>query len=118
MKPSAGNHSADKYSAIVSINGDCLYLRGILDFSNVALLQAQGDDWLNNLASLQCRLDLSAVEYSNSAGTALLLAWLRTARATGKQLQIQHIPDNLAAIIHLGGLDQELKQSSAIEIGK
>lgn len=92
----------------INTRADCLYLSGALDFSNVAALQKQGETWITHEAPARCRLDLSAVDYSNSAGIALILAWLRAATTANKKLQIEHIPANLTAIFRLSGLDQAL----------
>ncbi len=99
--------------ASISFSGDSMRLEGVLDFTNVVALQEQGDAWLRERAPASCRLDLGGVVNSNSAGTTLLLGWLRSAAAAGKHLSIEHFPDSLRALMHLGGLDEVLADNEA-----
>lgn len=99
-------------TAALTFSDDCMQLAGVLDFVSVVPLQRQGDAWLEEQAPTQCRLDMGGVTRSNSAGTALLLAWLRTAADAGKALRIEHPPEDLRALIQLAGLDKVLKEST------
>lgn len=95
--------------AALRADADCLHLSGNVDFGTVTAVLTEGEKWLKSKAPAQCCVDLKNVERCNSAGMALLLAWLRTARQAGKQMEIRHVPDMLAAIIQLAGLEEELK---------
>lgn len=94
--------------ASLSFSDDCMSVAGVIDFVSVIDLEAKGEHWLRERAPLVCRVDLSAVSDCNSAGTALLLSWLRTANSVGKQLNIEHLPQSLSALMRLGGLDRLL----------
>jgi phospholipid transport system transporter-binding protein len=83
---------------------------GVLDFASVIPLEKEGETWLREQAPASCRLDLSGVSGCNSAATALLLSWLRTARAAGKTLAVDNVPQGLRALMHLAGLEDVLAE--------
>ena len=92
----------------VSIENNKLILSGVLDYESVLAVDAQGREWLSTSAEQDCCLDLSLVTYSSSAGIALLLGWLRTARKHKKNLRILPLPKNLLALTKVSGLDDLL----------
>lgn len=94
--------------ASIAFTDDCMRVAGEIDFASVIGLEREGEAWLQNKAPESCKVNLSAVSRSNSAGTALLISWLRTAAAVDKNLQLEQVPQSLAALIHLGGLDDVL----------
>lgn len=77
---------------------------GTLNFSTVASLRAEGDDWLREHAAHECYLDLSQVSLCNSAATTLILCWLRAANGAGKKLLIEGVSPTLSSMMDLGGL--------------
>jgi len=93
-----------------SIEGNMLTLSGVLDHQSVLDVTGQGQLWLSNLTAQDCYLDLGSVTYSNSAGIALLLSWLRTARKYKKNLRIISLPENILTLAQVSGLDELLKQ--------
>jgi len=95
-------------TASLSFTGDCMRVAGEVDFDSVVALERDGESWLRGPAPVNCRVNLNAVSHCNSAGTALLLSWRRTAAAAGKVLAIEQVPQSLEALIHLGGLDDAL----------
>lgn len=95
-------------SATTSATADTLALSGVLDAASVVALQAEGRAWLAACVAPVCRLDLSAVGYSSSAGLALLLDWLRAAAASGKTLRIDNMPADMVALARVSGLDAML----------
>lgn len=99
--------------ADLTFTDDSMQLAGVLDFVSVVPLQRQGDAWLKERAPKACRLDMGGVTRCNSAATALLLAWLRTAAAAGKSLRIEHPPESLCSLMQLAGLDKVLDDNSA-----
>lgn len=94
--------------AALAIDGATLTISGILDFDSVVPLQMQGQQWIETTAPAQFRLDLAAVEYSSSAGLALLLDWMRAATTSGKQLQLSGMPADMRALAHVSGLEEIL----------
>ena len=89
-------------------DGDRMRVCGVVDFATVVELEQQGAKWLREQAPPVCRLDLGGVSRSNSAGTALLLSWLRTARVLGKDLSIENVPVTLRKMMLLAGLEDVL----------
>ncbi len=54
------------------------------------------------------RLDLGGVERADSAGLALLIAWMREARKRGIEIHFSNIPEQLHSIARAGNLDHLL----------
>lgn len=50
-------------------------------------------------------IDLGAVREVDSAAVALLLAWQRDAQAAGRSLQFASVPDGIASLAKLYGVD-------------
>jgi phospholipid transport system transporter-binding protein len=50
-------------------------------------------------------IDLSKVSRADSAGLALLVAWMRQANASDKAISFRHVPAQMLAIAHASGLD-------------
>jgi ABC-type transporter Mla MlaB component len=93
-----------------------MQLSGDIDFVSVVPLLRDGDAWLSGAAPALCRLDMGGVTRCNSAGTALLLAWLRTAAGAGKSLRVEHPPESLVALMQLAGLDTLLQADTRAAI--
>jgi phospholipid transport system transporter-binding protein len=91
--------------------GDRMRVCGVVDFTTVLALEQQGREWLRDQAPALFHLDLSDVTHCNSAVVALLLSWLRTARAVGKQVAIENVPRSLNGQMHLAGLEGILPAS-------
>lgn|SRR5690554_7991545 len=53
-------------------------------------------------------IDLANVTRADSAGLALLVAWMRQARQSEKKIQFQHVPAQMLAIAKASGLDEIL----------
>lgn len=94
-------------SATMTATGDTLHLDGELDFDSVVELERQGAEWLAR-APRECRVDLSGVTHSSSAGLAMLLAWWRAADASGKRLLIAGMPPRMMALARVGKLTDAL----------
>jgi anti-anti-sigma factor len=88
----------------LSICDDTLSLSGVLNDESVLQVDAQGQAWLLGAAPKNCKLNLEHIHYSNSAGIVLLLGWLRTAQQQQKTLRIIQLPNSMAALISVGGL--------------
>lgn len=101
--------------AALSFNSDCMQVTGEIDFASVIALESEGAAWLQNQAPVNCRVNLGAVSRSNSAGTALLISWQRTAAASGKNLRIEQVPQSLQALLHLGGLDNVIPAFDVVD---
>jgi phospholipid transport system transporter-binding protein len=53
-------------------------------------------------------IDLSGVTQSDSAGLALLVQWMRQARAQQQQIRFKNIPSQLLALAQISDLDELL----------
>jgi phospholipid transport system transporter-binding protein len=95
-------------AAAISPQGAVLAVSGVLDAASVLALQAEGAAWIRSEAPARFTLNLAAVEYSSSAGLALLLDWLRSAAACDKQVQISQMPADMRALVRVSGLENLL----------
>ena len=81
-----------------------LALSGVLNVATVTSLWEQSKSLLMRAPTPLC-IDLKDVSASDSAGVALLIAWVRYLRAQKKTLQFVHLPEQMRAIMHVSGLD-------------
>ena len=81
-----------------------LAVRGELGFATVVSVLTPGRDALAAAAGNELVLDPAAVTKSDSAGLALLLDWLRAARARNLAVRVEGVPEQLADIARLGGV--------------
>lgn len=81
----------------------CLRVSGDLTIDEVPDYLKQSEALFSELAAL--RIDLSAVSRSDSAGLALLIRWMREARAIDKNIVFEHMPAQMLAMAAASGLD-------------
>lgn len=81
-----------------------LALSGVLNVATVTRLWEQGKLLLMRASTPSC-IDLKDVSECDSAGVALLIAWVRYLRMQNKTLQFVHLPEQMRAIVHVSGLD-------------
>lgn len=72
---------------------------------NAALLLARG---VEAIRAGDATIDLATVREVNTAAVALLLAWKRESQAAGKPLRFAGVPDGIASLAQLYGVDSEL----------
>ena len=51
-------------------------------------------------------IDLQGVTRADSAGVALLVEWLRLARAAGRTVRYRNLPSQVEALIRVSGLEK------------
>ncbi len=85
--------------------GARLVLSGAVTLGNVAQVLEEGR---RHLAEGVQTVDLAEVKEMDSALLALLLAWLRDARARGNSLSFTNLPESLRTIAQLYGVDRLL----------
>lgn len=96
-------------SSSIERNGNgVLVVNGQLTFSTVNALWEQSCDLFDALPS-PIQLDFKQVTQSDSAGVALLIAWVRHAREHSKEICLLHLPDQMQALIKVSGLAQVLQ---------
>ena len=88
--------------------GPRLVLSGPVTLGNVAALLDEGR---RHLAEGVQTVDLGEVTEMDSALLALLLAWLRDARASERKLVFANLPESLRTIAQLYGVDRVLPVS-------
>jgi len=82
-------------------NGNWL-LEGELDFSTVPDVLARAGGRLAGEGVI--RVDLKGVTRADSAGLALLLAWLRRSEQAGRRIAFVNVPGQLLSIARVCGL--------------
>ncbi|WP_028240290.1 STAS domain-containing protein [Stutzerimonas azotifigens] len=82
-----------------------LRLAGVLDYRTGPGLRKQGRALLGQSPSDPLVIDCSAVEKSSSVGLSLLLAFVRDARALGREARISGLPTDMRDIARVSGLD-------------
>lgn len=85
-------------------HGSELALVGELVFASVTQVLEPGRRAIAGVAGARAVLDLSRVTRTDSAGLALVVDWLRTARARGLELELRAVPAQLAEIAGISGL--------------
>lgn len=83
---------------VVEVSGD-------LTFATVPGVLAEGSAWINGNPS-GLTVDLKGVTRTDSAGVALMLEWLRLARAADRPLHFVNLSDQLIHLIRVSGLSQ------------
>lgn len=84
--------------------GQRLLIKGDLNFASVVSLWDESLPILKDLSTQTLTFDLSQVKTCNSAGLALLIEWIKSAKQAQKAIQFLNIPGNLAAIIKLADI--------------
>jgi len=97
-------------SQAVAINVDrstqTILVSGELTFATATSAMTEFNSLKEQVKEL--RIDLSDVTRSDSAGLALLVHWMRLAKATKKSLAFQYVPAQMLAIASASGLDELL----------
>jgi phospholipid transport system transporter-binding protein len=84
-------------------------LSGCFGFETAAPLLEKGDAAFR--AHPQVELDLSGVTDADSAGLAVLLAWIERARSRGHRLQFVGLPRELAGIARITEVEPLLRSA-------
>jgi phospholipid transport system transporter-binding protein len=94
---------------LVVNDGGRWLLEGELGFATVpAILAHPGADIA---AAPSLEVDLKGVTRADSAGLALLVAWLRESEQAGQQITFVNVPSQLLSIARVCGLDEMLALS-------
>jgi phospholipid transport system transporter-binding protein len=87
---------------MITREGDRMVVSGPVTLAGVAALLEQGREQVRNGARV---VDLGGVTELDSSALAMLLAWLRDARAGDRELAFVALPEGLVAIARLYGVD-------------
>lgn len=96
-------------AAVVNEKGR-LMISGDLDFETVPFLWEQSLSFFTE--SEDVHIDLEKIIFSNSAGVALLIEWMKYANALRKNIYFYHIPSQLNSIIEAVGMGALVKTLS------
>lgn len=92
--------------ATLDVGDGRLRLSGELGFATVESVLEPGRQAVIAMAGRAGVLDLTDVSKSDSAGLALVVDWLREARAAKVALELRGIPAQMSDIAHLSGLGE------------
>lgn len=93
-------------------DGGLWAIRGELSHRTVPAVLADGERlWANG--ARRAVLDLGEVSRIDSAAVALLLEWLRQARAHGVELEVRRLPPGMRSIASLCGVAELLPPEDA-----
>ena len=99
--------------AVIELSGKgCLKVEGVIDTSCVMPLLQQGLICLKSMSETSITIDFSLADVKNSTGVALMLLWLKAARASKKIIAYQGLSPSLLRIIEVSNLTCILGGSS------
>ena len=92
----------------LQVHESTLVLSGEISVHTVTSLLGEGRAAIKALPADMAVLDLSAVTKADSAGLALVVDWMRTAKHGGSKLQVVGLSAQLADIARVSGLEDFL----------
>jgi phospholipid transport system transporter-binding protein len=90
---------------VIRREGGRIVLSGPVTLANVAQVLEEGR---RHLAEGAATVDLAEVSELDSSALALLLAWLREAKAVGRAIAFANLPESLQTIARLYGVQDLL----------
>jgi len=97
---------SDLYSIAIDADSDLLTVKGELTFVTANAIFQQSQALFAPISALD--IDLANVTRSDSAGLALLVEWIRSARQKNKTIVFHNVPDQILAIAGASGVDELL----------
>jgi phospholipid transport system transporter-binding protein len=92
--------------AIERVAPDRFEARGVMGFENAAQALRAGLALIPKAG--RCTIDLSRVTEADSAGLAVLVEWLATAKVRRSEIRYEGIPAQILAIARISDLDELL----------
>lgn len=83
-------------------------LQGPLNVQTIRRIWRKGHTLIDHTRANHIELNLQDLTHSDSASVALLLDWLRYAKAQDKTLHLHHVPEKMQEIIRLSNLQNIL----------
>ena len=99
--------------AVLQAKDDCVAITGDLTFDSVPDLWQDARALLTSTALASQVVDLAAVGRADSAGVALLVAWLGLARQRGHSVQFINPPEQMRVLVQITGLAELLSLDAA-----
>ena len=90
-----------------SVSEGCYRLSGKVTFATVPAVWRESEAMFISPAN-ELSVDLAEVAHADSAGLALLVEWLRSARQLKKTIHFKQVPEQLHSIARLSQLDNIL----------
>jgi phospholipid transport system transporter-binding protein len=87
-----------------------LSAEGPLTFASARQAYEQGATALSRAADAKLEIDCRGVTASDSAGLAVLLAWLSVAKRAGHSLRYARLPQGLAALARISEVEDLLER--------
>jgi phospholipid transport system transporter-binding protein len=84
-------------------------LQGPLNVQTIRRIWPKGHQLIDKTHAQHIALNLQDLTDSDSASVALLIDWLRYAKAQGKALRLHHVPKKMQDIIRLSNLQHILE---------
>ncbi len=88
---------------VKSLGDGRIQASGVLDFDSVPMLLSEIEALSYDAQAIA--VDLRDVQRSDSAGVALLLAWMRKAREAQRDIRFLNMPSQMFNIARVSGLD-------------
>ena len=104
---SAGGESAAGQCRLQALGEGRFAVTGALTLATAAQALVAGERAFADAASIE--VDLSGVVAADSAGLAVLLEWVRSARQRGRRLRLRSLPPMLTAIAGISEVGDVLR---------
>ena len=93
---------------IITYKNNKFYLSGEVNFNNVMPVYKNGILQFNHQEKID--LDFSELKNSDSSAIALIVEWMKWARANNKSIKFHHLSSELLAIVKAAGMDHLILQ--------
>jgi ABC-type transporter Mla MlaB component len=97
---------------VVSVGADRLAVRGALTFATARLASAAGLRAIGASAARRLTVDFADVTAADSAGLAVCLIWLGTARRAGRELLFANLPAHIRSLARISEVDSLLERET------
>jgi len=97
---------------IVSVAGDRLAVRGALTFATARRASEAGLREIGTASARLLTVDLAAVTAADSAGLAVCLVWLSSAKRAGRELRFSNLPAHIRSLARISEVDSLLERGA------
>jgi len=85
-----------------------LHVTGALTFRTARRAAAEGERCLAAAGAQELQIDCAGVQAADSAGLAVLIDWVASARRQGRRLHFIHLPPAIAAVAAISEVEHLL----------
>ena len=97
---------------VVSAGADRLAIRGALTFQTARLASETGLRAISASAAPRLEVDFAGVTAADSAGLAVCLVWLASARRDGRELRFANLPASIRALARISEIEQVIDRGA------